>query len=85
MSVNGNIIRGDLTGTGNDPAPTGDGNRVRGTVGGQFADMGAAPQMQARARVLAVKSERGADAQGQVEQRRTAAVAEATAAGPAQL
>ncbi len=83
VTVNGNIVRGDLMGSGNDPAPTGEGNRVRGTVGGQFADMGAAPQ--ARARVMAVQADRSADALAEVEQRRSAAVAEANAAGPAQL
>jgi len=36
--VDQNIIGGNLTGEGNDPAPTvGDGNRVRGELGGQFA------------------------------------------------
>ncbi len=83
VTVNGNIIRGDLIGTGNDPAPTGEGNRVRGTVGGQFADMGAARQ--ARARVMAAQADRHTDALAEVEQRRSAAVAEANAAGPAQL
>ena len=83
VSVNGNIIRGDLTGTGNDPAPMGEGNRVRGTVGGQFADMDAAPQ--ARARVMSAPTDRSAEALAGIEQRRSAAVAEATAAGPAQL
>ena len=83
VTVNGNIVRGDLLGTGNDPAPTGEGNRVRGTIGGQFVDMGA--QAQAQARVMAAQPERASDAQSSVEQRRSAAVAEATAAGPAQL
>lgn len=34
-----NIIRGNLNGDGNDPAPVGHSNRVRGQSGGQFADM----------------------------------------------
>ncbi|RMB61290.1 hypothetical protein [Tessaracoccus antarcticus] len=85
VSVRGNIIRGDLTGTGNDPAPTGGGNRVRGTLGGQFADMAATAQVQARARVLAAQPDRGTEARTQLEQRRTAAVTAATEAGPAQL
>ncbi|MDO5734965.1 MAG: hypothetical protein Q4P15_00660 [Propionibacteriaceae bacterium] len=83
VTVNGNIVRGDLIGTGNDPAPTGAGNRVRGTVGGQFADMGAAPQ--SRVRVMAVQVDRSAETQDGVEQRRSAAVAAANAAGPARL
>lgn len=33
------IVRGDLSGEGNDPAPLGSGNRVRGEVSGQFADL----------------------------------------------
>src|SRR5699024_9935741 len=33
VDVSGNIIRGDLTGEGNDPAPTGSDNRVRGEAG----------------------------------------------------
>ena len=39
VEVTGNIIRGDLTGAGNDPAPTGSENRVRGEQGGQFAEL----------------------------------------------
>ncbi|MEJ5944819.1 hypothetical protein WDZ17_05865 [Pseudokineococcus basanitobsidens] len=36
--VDQNIVRGTLSGEGNDPAPTvGDSNRVRGGLGGQFA------------------------------------------------
>lgn len=34
-----NIIRGNLAGTGNDPAPVGEDNRVRGALRGQFADL----------------------------------------------
>lgn len=34
-----NIIRGNLAGTSNDPAPVGFDNRVRGEVRGQFADL----------------------------------------------
>ncbi|HIT75819.1 MAG TPA: hypothetical protein IAA98_09555 [Candidatus Avipropionibacterium avicola] len=39
VQLNGNIIRGSLTGEGNDPAPVGDDNRVRGAQEGQFADL----------------------------------------------
>lgn len=38
----GNIVRGNLAGNGNDPAPVGDGNRVRGESRGQFATMATA-------------------------------------------
>ncbi len=81
--VNGNIIRGDLSGNGNDPAPTGDDNRVRGASTGQFADLG--PSTQARARMMAAQPHRGQDAQTTVAQRRASAVEQAEAAGPAQL
>ncbi|MEJ5914962.1 hypothetical protein [Pseudokineococcus sp. 1T1Z-3] len=41
--VDQNIVAGSLSGTGNDPAPTvGDANRVRGSLGGQFAAGGEA-------------------------------------------
>jgi len=43
ITVDQNIVAGDLTGEGNDPAPTvGEGNRVRGELGGQFAAPGEA-------------------------------------------
>lgn len=43
LAVSGNIVAGSLTGSGNDPAPFGAGNRVRGAVGGQFADLAPGP------------------------------------------
>lgn len=39
VRLDGNIVRGDLSGEDNAPAPTGTANRVRGEVGGQMADM----------------------------------------------
>lgn len=39
VEVTGNIIRGNLEGVGNDPAPTGSENRVRGEQGGQFTEL----------------------------------------------
>ena len=33
------IVRGDLSGDGNSPSPVGSGNRVRGEISGQFADL----------------------------------------------
>ncbi len=83
VSVTNNIIRGGLSGTGNDPAPMGENNRVRGASTGQFVDLEAAPQ--AMARRMAIPADRADDARAIVEQRRTAALQEATAAGPAQL
>lgn len=37
--VSSAIIRGDLTCTGNEPAPTGEGNRIRGQATGQCSDL----------------------------------------------
>lgn len=39
VEVNDNIVRADLVGNGNDPAPLGADNRVRGAHRGQFADL----------------------------------------------
>lgn len=39
IRVSNNIIRGDLAGTGNDPAPRGSDNRVRGDISGQFEEL----------------------------------------------
>jgi len=98
VEVSGNIVAGDLSGEGNDPAPVGEMNRVRGEVSGQFADL-AAPALAAdavapQARLLAptgAPSTEGAQPEGtrqaqvgaKVQQRRAAATAEATAAGKA--
>jgi hypothetical protein len=43
IEVNGNVIRGVLACTGNDPAPTGANNRVRGGATGQCAELAAPP------------------------------------------
>lgn len=84
--VSDNIIRGDLSGTGNDPAPTGENNRVRGTASGQFENLPepeAAPETVAR--TLAETPDHAEELAGRVDERRAAADAEATAAGKAQL
>jgi hypothetical protein len=75
--VSNNIIRGNLSGVDNDPAPTGTNNRVRGTTSGQFVNL-AAP---AAARSAAG----GAHDRADVDSRRAEAKAEAEAAGPAAL
>ncbi|MET0236265.1 MAG: hypothetical protein ABW224_16585 [Kibdelosporangium sp.] len=75
--VSNNIVRGNLSGADNDPAPTGANNRVRGTTSGQFVNL-AAP---AAARSAAA----GAHERADVDSRRTEAKAEAKAAGPAAL
>ena len=91
VEVNGNIIAGNLTGTGNDPAPVGHHNRVRGTQGGQFADLGpAAPapmqsRMQSRARAALPVQDRVQAATAQAKRRTATATASAAKAGPAHL
>jgi hypothetical protein len=72
-----NIVRGNLGGVDNSPAPTGVNNRVRGTTSGQFTNL-AAP---AAARSAAGAAHDRAD----VDTRRSEAKAEAAAAGPADL
>ncbi|ALG07353.1 hypothetical protein AOZ06_10825 [Kibdelosporangium phytohabitans] len=77
VHVSNNIVRGNLSGVDNDPAPTGSNNRVRGTVSGQFENL--APE--AARRGAATVHERSAD----VDSRRGVAKAAAHAAGPADL
>nr|CEL21446.1 hypothetical protein [Kibdelosporangium sp. MJ126-NF4] len=78
VHVSNNIVRGNLSGVDNDPAPTGANNRVRGTTSGQFVNL--APEAASRA-TAAVGHERSAD----VDSRRGVAKAAAHAAGPADL
>lgn len=83
VDVTGNIIRGDLTGEGNDPAPTGSDNRVRGESGGQFTELAPAAQS------MATQSEFGPDHSEQLkdkrDERRASAEKDAELAGPAYL
>ncbi|CAM3626784.1 hypothetical protein KIPE111705_17710 [Kibdelosporangium persicum] len=79
VNVSNNIVRGNLAGVDNDPAPTGANNRVRGTTSGQFVNL--APEAAGRAAVSAGAHERSAD----VESRKSAAKAAAKAHGPADL
>ena len=81
--VSGNIIRGALTGEGNDPAPTGADNRVRGEMGGQFADLAPAPS--ARMMASTAAEDHAADLDAQRTERRGAAEEAAELAGPANL
>jgi len=89
VELSGNIVRGDLSGEGNDPAPVGADNRVRGTVSGQFAEL--APPAdglpQARRSMTAATAPqapaRKAEVAAEAEQRRAAATAEASAIGKA--
>jgi hypothetical protein len=78
--VSNNIVRGNLSGDGNDPAPTGENNRVRGEITGQFVDLAPAAAL----RRAAAPEERSGAGEKAAE-RREAAKAEADAAGKAQL
>jgi len=50
IQINGNVIRDDLDCTGNDPAPTGAGNRIRGEASGQCAGLAAPAAARSRPR-----------------------------------
>lgn len=82
INVSNTIIRGNLSGTGNDPAPTGENNRVRGTVSGQFA--GLQPPADSAAR-RAAATHRDASLAGKATERRSEARAAADQAGDANL
>lgn len=86
--VSGNIVRGDLTGAGNDPAPTGEDNRVRGQLGGQFVDLQPTPEdtsaLEARQLTVAPQGN-AAELTAKRDQRRADATARAARAGAAAL
>jgi hypothetical protein len=81
VELSNTIIRGNLSGDGNDPAPVGENNRVRGTTSGQFVDL--LPPSPAAARMSATN--RAEELAAKAAERRAAAEAEAEAAGPAKL
>lgn len=83
VTVVENIVRRDLTGSGNSPDPVGEGNRVRGEQGGQFADLSpdSTPSLTARRAVV----DRGEQLQAKLEARRDAAVQGAQLTGDAGL
>lgn len=87
VEVSGNIVRGNLSGENNDPAPVGENNRVRGEVSGQFAELAppaaAAPQSRTMAAPSEAPQTRKDQVAAEVQQRRGAAIAEADAAGQA--
>lgn len=85
VEVNGNIIRGDLGGEGNDPAPTGDDNRVRGESTGQFADLGPAVTTFSARSAKSAPAEHSAAAKQAAAERSAAAEAAAAAVGNAGL
>lgn len=80
--VSGAIIRGDLAGEGNSPAPTGADNRVRGESTGQFAEHAPA------ARTMSAQSsaeDHKQDLEDKRAERRGAAEDAAEESGPANL
>ncbi|NYI71651.1 hypothetical protein GGQ54_002211 [Naumannella cuiyingiana] len=95
--VSDNIIAGKLSGTGNDPAPVGEGNRARGGVEGQFVDLAAPDASRAPstsrmlrsetsdsvAQTAPAQTERLTEAKSSAKDRRAEATAEAKAAGKA--
>lgn len=85
VEVNGNIVRGDLGGEGNDPAPVGADNRVRGTLTGQFADLQPASQMSMRQSRPVEATERHAELDTARESRLSEAVDQAEMSGQADL
>lgn len=85
VAVDDTIVREDLAGEGNDPAPVGDGNRVRGALLGDFADLQpAAPALSQRA-VPSEARERRAAVDTVREDRLADAVRQSERAGDADL
>lgn len=89
FDISNNIVRGDLTGEGNDPLPTGAGNRVRGEITLAFADPEAGELSLQSQSAESVENQRAAEAvvssridqlQARIDERRGAAekVAEET-------
>ena len=82
FDISNNIVAGDLAGTGNDPLPSGAGNRVRGQIMLEFADPEAgtasmqqrsAGSAQAQSEAAVVVDDRAAELTAKVESRRGAA------------
>lgn len=80
--VSNTIIRGELSGTGNDPAPVGENNRVRGAMTGQFADLATPPAAQLRS---GKPADRAGELVTEAGERRAEATAQAEASGRAKL
>ncbi|WP_336920946.1 hypothetical protein [Aquipuribacter sp. SD81] len=87
FDISNNIVAGDLTGSGNDPLPTGSGNRVRGEIALEFAaddaeaSIAQRSTMSLQSQELAeeVSAQRGEELQQRIEQRRGAAEKDAAA------
>lgn len=82
FDISNNIVRGDLTGGGNDPLPTGTGNRVRGEISLPFADAAAAgslteepsaQSLQRQGAAEAVAESRVSELRAKIDERRNAA------------
>lgn len=85
VTVTDNIVAGNLSGDGNDPAPVGEGNRVRGTVSGQFADLQPPAATPARMSAQGAPEDRSAELEAAREARLSTAVQKADRAGDAGL
>lgn len=89
VRVSDTIIRKDLSGDGNDPAPRGENNRVRGEASDQFSDLKAPSdddQMQARKQASArTVQHRDAAVKHKAGSRRSDAKTKASTAGKANL
>lgn len=85
VDVSSNIIRGSLAGEGNDPAPTGDDNRVRGEVGGQFTDLAPAKQKLRTFSAQGTTEQHASTLEQKRDDRRAGAEEQAELAGPADL
>lgn len=82
VDVTGNIMRGNLSGEGNAPAPTGSDNRVRGEIGGQFTELEPAAQAMS---AQSAPADHADELDDKRVERRSTAEAAAELAGPAQL
>ncbi|MGI8416391.1 MAG: hypothetical protein ACR2P2_09360 [Nakamurella sp.] len=87
VTFNGNVIRGNLSCTGNDPKPTGSDNRVRGTSSGQCMHLSPTPAAVAPAAKAQTASphDRANTVLAKIAQRSKAAIDAATAAGSAAI
>ncbi|MFW6600304.1 hypothetical protein ACQBAU_09835 [Propionibacteriaceae bacterium Y2011] len=85
VEVNGNIVRGNLAGTGNDPAPTGADNRVRGAQEGQFAELQAPAAAKMSKMSKSAVASHDDEIKASAKERKGSATAAAAAAGPANL
>lgn len=80
-SMWGAIVRGDLACTGNNPAPIGDDNRVRGAATGQCSDLQPAPGLTQRS--AQALGDRSAETYEAIVSRSAQARQDAAEAGPA--